>query len=927
MTTFAFFRSRLATIRSWSVAVAQRRRLEAEMEGELAEHLALRTSDLMSSGLSPDEAARRARLELGNPLTHKEGMRSALGLRWLDEFWADLRFGARILRKSPGFTAIAVTSLALAIGANTTIFSVARQVLYERLNVPNPAGLRMLRWNGDRNSAVQMLWGNSESRDGGGQISPDFSYPVYRQLRAHNQALEDLFAFKGDMMNATVRGNAQRLRVEMVSGNYYAQLGVQPQLGRPIQPSDDLVVGSGTVALISDGLWEREFSRSAAALGQTIKVNDAVFTIVGVNPRGFTGAENTLSSPDVFMPLSMQPVVRPMRFSSTDAPDSDLRKNPELWWLEVMGRVKPGVKDREAQAALGVQLSAAVRSTLPVKADESVPHLEFASGARGMHFSDWAYKKPVDVLMALVALVLLLACSNTANLLLAMGSRRQREMSVRLALGAGRRRILRQMLVESLLLSTMAGAGGLVLGYLGRNTIPRLLTHGWQNGEIDVAFDWRVFAFTAAVTIATGILFGLAPAWMAARSEVSGSLKESAHTATKRRRGLGGKGIVAFQIALSTLLVIGAGLFLRTLLALNSVDLGFNSDHLLLFDINLPTARYPAGKDVQTISRLEQRFAALPGVDRVTPMWEAYISDSMSNLEFLPEGETANQKNGKAEYINLGGIDFFKTLEIPIVAGRAFGPEDTATSEKVAVINESLARKRFPGINPIGKRFKAPDLLKDDWVRVVGICADTHYDRLQGNPPAQFILPYVQQPEVRNMTFAIRSRMAPAALVPSLRQVVQQADRDLPVINIRTQREQIEETTQTERTFAALTSGCGLLALVLACVGIYGIMAYSVANRRNEIGIRLALGAQPGQVRGMVLRESTGLALAGIIVGVAAALGLARLVKSMLYGIQPYDPATLAGGVFVLLAVALAASWIPARRAAGVQPMEALRHE
>ena len=496
--------------------------------------------------------------------------------------------------------------------------------------------------------------------------------------------------------------------------------------------------------------------------------------------------------------------------------------------------------------------------------------------------------------------------------------------------GAGRGRILRQLFTESLLLAMLGGAGGLLLGYAGRNVLPKLLTNGWERGELgsfDAPIDWSVFAFTAAVTLLTGMLFGLAPAWLAARAEVSSSLKETAQSASRRRKGLGGKSIVAFQVALSTLLILGAGLFLRTLLKLNSVDVGFNAEHLLLFEISPPARRYPAPKDVQLHAQLEQRFTAVPGVERVSPGWIPYIAQSMGNSDFVPEGEAYEQKKGQAEFENAVGDNFFLTMGIPIVAGRSFNVQDTSSSLKVAVINQALARKRFPNVNPVGRRFRADSDVKSDWIEIVGICADTKYANLQDNPPAQFFLPYVQQVQVGTMVYQVRTRMTAEALIPVLRKVVQSVDPDLPMIDVRTQREQINATMQVQRALAALATGFGLLALILACVGVYGVMAYSVAQRTNEIGIRLALGARPAQLRGMILRESTGITVVGIVAGVGAALLLTRLIKSMLYGIQSYDLLTFSTGVLVLLTVALAASWVPARRAAGVQPMEALRHE
>jgi predicted permease len=912
-------------------AVSQRDRLEAEMEAELAHHLDNLTADLVRAGHSPDEAARRARVSLGAATVHKEGMRSSLGLRWWDELGADLRYGARMLRKSPGFTAIAALSLALAIGANTTIFSVAKQLLYERLAVPHAADLRLLSWTGTEDHvAVHSIWGDYDPLPGGLRTSTAFSYLVYRQLRVQNRSFDDLFAFRLTGMNATIRGEAQRVRTEMISGNYYAELGVRPQLGRAIQPSDDSAPGQSPVAVISDGLWELQFGRSPAALGQTIKLNDTPMTIVGVNPRGFTGAQSAQQSPDVFVPLAMQPLVAPRSNSGSLLTDS------RRWWVNVMGRIKPGVRDATAQSALNGQLSAAVRGTMPVRPGEDLPQLNLRDGSRGLFETESTFAKPMAVLMTLAGFVLLLACANIANLMLARGAQRQREMSVRLALGAGRGRILRQMLVESLLLAGLGGAGGLLAGYLGRNLIPKMTENAWERSGFQIHFDWRVYAFTAGVTIFTGLLFGLTPAFAAARAELTHGLKETTQTTTRRRKGLSGKALVGFQIALSTLLVVGAGLFLRTLSALNDVNVGFRTDHLLLVEINPPVKRYPAGKDIALHQQLEQAIAAIPGVDSVAPALAAYLSEDTSRINFLPDGETYSPNKPLAEYFNLVGGRFTQTLEIPIIAGRAFGEQDTKGSHKVALINQSLARTRFHGQNPIGKRFVTDrhdadgrsGTLAQEEIEIVGICGDTRYANLRDEPPPQFLLPYVQQTEVGTMTYEIRTSVSPESIVPILRNVVRQVDPDLPVDNdLRTQDQQIEADLQQERIFVTLTSGFGLLALALACVGIYGIMAYSVANRRNEIGIRMALGAQPGQVRGMILRESTALAVAGIVVGVAASLMLTRLVKSMLYGIQPWDPATLAGGVVILMAVAMAASWIPARRAARVQPMEALRHE
>ncbi len=900
------------------------------MEAELAHHLESLTADLIRAGQTPPDAARNARVALGAATVHKEGMRASLGLRWWDELWADLRYGARVLRKSPGFTLVAAASLTLAIGANTTIFSVAKQLLYERLAVRDAETLRLLAWTGtEEHVAVHSIWGDYDPLPGGLRTSTAFSYPAYQQLRAQSHELDDLFAFKRMSMIATIGNEGQSVRTEMVSGNYFGALGVLPQLGRAIEPADDAVPGQGAVAVIGDGLWERAFGRSPSVLGQLVKLNDIPFTIVGVCPRGFTGVKDANVAVDFLIPLSMQPLVFPRPGSAS------LFFDPTRWWVNVMGRARADVSDTQARASLDGELAAIVRGTMPVKQNEDLPRLDLRDGSRGLFAEQKEFARPMAVLMTLVSLVLLLACANVANLMLARGAQRQREMSVRLALGAGRRRILRQMLVESLMLAGLGGAGGAAIGYFCRNVIPRMTEDAWERADFHVHFDWKVFAFTAGITTFTGLLFGLAPAWAAARAELMQGPNEWSLTSTRRRKGASGKALVAFQIALSTLLVIGAGLFLRTLAGLSSVEIGFRPDHLLLGEIDPPRNRYPAGKDIALNQELEQAIAAVPGVDSVAPAMDAYVSGDRDVTNFYPEGEKPSDFKDQAENYNVVGNKFLQTLAIPILAGRAFGSQDTANSPRVGVINRSLAQKRFPGQNPIGKRFvtHARELdgngmpLAQYAIEIVGVCGDTRYTDMRTEPPPQFFLPYVQQPSVGGMVYEIRTAMQPEAVVPAIRAVVRQIDPALALLHVRTQDQQVAADLQQERIFVTLTSGFGLLALALASVGIYGILAYSVANRRNEIGIRLALGAQPGQVRAMILRESTWLAAAGIIAGLVAALCLTRLVKSMLYGIQPYDPTTLAAGVLILLAVALAASWIPARRAAGVQPMEALRHE
>jgi predicted permease len=610
----------------------------------------------------------------------------------------------------------------------------------------------------------------------------------------------------------------------------------------------------------------------------------------------------------------------------------------DLWWLQLMARAKPGVSDEQARAILDVVLRAAVRGTMKIDKGGTLPRMEVEDGSRGLNQTAQDYSAPLYVLLAMVSSVLLLACANMANLMLARAAVRQREMSVRLALGAGRWRILRQVLTESLLLSAAGGALGLLLGYSGRTLLPNLVASSWEDVEMNIPFHWKVFAFTAGITIGTGILFGIFPAWAATRAEIGSALKQGSQTASRRRKAWTGKSIVTFQVALSTLLVVAAVLFLRTLTKLIAIDPGFRTDHLLLFEISLPAKRYQPPKDVALQTRLEEGLRTVPGAEGVTASDVPLLSGEMMNGGFFPEGaphrdfsqsseSERHDMNSFPSMVHVGN-DFISVMKVPMIAGRAFTRQDTESSPKVAIINQALARKFFPNQNPVGKRFtQGPLTSKPAWVQIVGVCADIRYNNMRNNPAPLVLGLYRQEPEVNDLTFMIRTPLRPESIAPSLTSVVHRIDPDLPLMNVRTQEQQINNNLQQERMFAGMTSGFALLALSLALVGIYGIMSYTVAQRTNEIGIRLALGARRRQVRSMVLREAAWLSVAGVLCGLAIALALGRLVRSMLYGLQPADPASLIGAAGLLIAVALTAGWMPAMRASSVEPMEALRHE
>ncbi|MEI9980091.1 MAG: ABC transporter permease [Edaphobacter sp.] len=924
---------------SWLRSLINRRDLEENMDAEIQFHIDARAADLASSGLAPEEAKRQARLEFGAVATHKDGMRTSLGLRWWDDLWTDLRYAARILRKSPGFTAIAVGSLALAIGANTTIFSIANEMLYERLGVPHPEQLRLLAFRGDKRVAVHSTWGELDPIPGGGRRFTSFSYPVYQQLRRDNHVLQDIFAFKElGRTNVTVDGSAQAMQLELVSGNLFEQMQVSPAIGRPILPSDDGAPGTGAIAVISDGFWQRSFGRSPSVIGKVITVNTIPVTIIGVNPRGFTGAKSVQSSPDLFMPLSIIPLLH-----ADIGRDGPILSSAKLFWVQLMARTKPGVTDEQARAALDVSLSAAIRGTLKVNKDDTMPTFLLDDGSRGLNVTGREFAKPVYVLLAFVGFVLLLACANIANLMLARASARQREMGVRLALGAGRSRILRQVLTESLMISAMGGFFGVFLYFMGRSSLPKLFINAWEQPDLVLPFHWHVYAFTAAVTILTGILFGVFPAYASTRAEISTALKEGTKTATRHRKGFSGRAIVAFQVALSTMLVVGAALFLRTLINLNSIDPGFRADHLLIFDLNPPSKQYPAPKDVALHARIEEALRAVPGVQSVSLTDNPLVANNSSSGDFHIEGvpDIKREQGDMTGVTYLGdvGHDYLSTMGIPILFGRGFTPQDVNSPQRVAVVNQTLVRQLFNGQNPVGKRFSTEDggtthakgALPSEpgrqWTQIIGVIADTRYTDLKTEPPPVHFDLYNQLPEIGGVTYVIRTQMPPESIAASLRAAVQKIDSNLPLMDIRTQQQQIDATTQQERVFASLTAGFGLLALALACVGIYGIMAYTVSQRTNEIGIRLALGAERAQVRTMILSEASRLTILGILAGLATAFALAQLVKSMLYGLTASDPISFAAAALLLLTIALVAAWIPALRASRVEPMEALRHE
>ena len=894
-----------------------------EFSDEVETHIELLTERLASQGMSRKDAAFAARRQFGNTTLLEQRHREARAFLWITTVIRDVRYGLRMLAKSPGVTVIAITSLGLGIGANTAIFTLAKAALFDALSVPHPGQLRLLAYSQDERSVIRHDWGDFYTDGQGRTVVASFSYPVYQELRRRDHSLGNLFAFvdlgQFEHLSATIDGHAEVVTAELVSGNFFQGIGVGTMLGRPIEPADDAVPGSGAVAVISDSFWQRQFDRSPSVVGKTVDVNLTPVTIIGVAPRGFSGASHVHASQDFFLPLSMQPIIFPKETGS-------LLSDADTWWIQIMGRLEPGVSDEEAHASLAVSLNQAIRSTMTVPKDRSVPPLILLPGGRGWNYAAQELEHPMPYLLALAGLVLLLACVNVANLLLARSSSRNREISVRLALGASNSRVVRQMLTESLCLSALGGTAGLLLGYLGRNILPRLLSSSWGPAALSPRFDWRVFAFTFAISVLTGLGFGVGPAWQATRTGVNAGLKDGGTTVTRHRRGIAGKTLVILQVSLCMLLLVCAGLFVRTLANLNRLDPGFNKKSLLLFAIEPPAQRYPAPKNVELLHRVEERIASLPGVESVTLSREALLAQSGSNSDFMLEGRPRITGRDRHVPFNSVGRSFFATMGIPILYGRSFDLRDTSSSSGIAVINRALAQKEFGRENPVGASFRMKE--GGEQFEIVGVCADAKYAWIRADNSATFYVLYTQLKDTQgSMTFEVRTKGDPRDFARVIRGVVESVDKDLPLIDVRTQEEQIDATLAPERSFATVTTGFGILALLLASIGVYGVMAAGVSRRVNEIAVRMALGARADQVLRMVLGEAMSLAFAGVGTGLCAALVLTRLLNSMLFGLRPTDALTLAGAGGLLLVVAVLASWGPARRASCIQPVQALRHE
>jgi predicted permease len=898
---------------------------EREIVDEIVDDLDDRYRELRRAGASAADAERRAREALDTnevltrafargerpvepePVIPGGGGRVALGT-----VWHDVKYGARALRRSAGVTAIAVATLALGIGANTAIFGLLNAVTLRSLPVVDPAGLVEIRIAERRNATGQFT----------GQ-RPYLTYALWQKIAAESRSFSGVLAWSTTMLNLTEGGQARYVRNLWVSGSYFPVLGVKPQLGRLLGPADDERSCQTPGLVISHAFWQREFGGDREALGKTLRVEGHAFEIVGVTPASFFGVDVGRSF-DLALPLCAEQIV---------SGDLSLIPRPDGWWLAAFGRLKPGVSADQAATELQGLSAGIFQSTLPAKytPEDARSYLGFklsafpsAAGVSGLRTR---YESPLWILLSITGLVLVIACANLANLLLARASARGREMAVRLALGASRRRLVRQLLVESLLLAACGAVAGVAVAQGASRALVALLDAGRNVIVLDVQSDWRVLVFTAALGVLTVLLFGLAPALRASRTAPGVVMKAAGRGLTADRARFGtSRVLVATQVALSLVLIVGALLFVRTLRNLTSLDPGFRPEGLLSAQIDMQPLRPEPARRADLHRQILERVAAVPGVDAATEAVIVPVSGSGWNERVLVG---ADRKPEGISNVNRVSAGFFRTVGTPILAGRDFNDRDTTSSPKVAVVDETFVREILKGESPIGRTFAFEPSVGDPIVpyEIVGLVRDTKYRTLrETKEPLAFISESQADTPDPYTNLLTRSSVPPETLIGPLTRAITEVNPNL-VVDFKVLTNQIAETLVLERLMATLAGFFGALAGVLAVIGLYGILSYMVARRRGEIGIRMALGANSRHVVALIGREAGRLLVIGLVIGAVLAVASARTARSLLFGLEPGDPVTLASAIAVLAAVAALAAYWPARRAARLDPLVALREE
>jgi predicted permease len=901
---------------SWLRRLIYRKKMEIDLDKELRFHFESQVAYKMRSGILEGEARRLTRLEFGGIDRIKEDCRESRGTQWLESIVLDIRYGIRQLRKSPGFTVVVVLTLALGTGANTAIFTFVNAVMLRSLPVSDPQRLVVAEWSGRNRPHHLGTSSFGDCQDYQGMRSDcSLSYPMFQQIRDQKNLFANAMAFAGPVqLDLSGNGAATMAQGELVSGNYFETLGVIAALGRTLD-SEDEKPGAEPVAVLDYGYWKRAFGGSPIVIGRTLRLNNSAFTIVGVADSRFTRLTPG-KSVDLWVALTQGTELGQVWTQRADANN---------WWLVVVGRLQSGVSREQAQAAVNALfVNDALHGAKPVWTAADDPHLWLLPAQQGLTGIRSEYGKPLMLLMAAVGIVLLIACANAAGLMLARSAAREREMAVRLAVGAGRQRLIRQLLTESLLFSFLGAALGALLAYSGAAGLEAFFSkNAYSPLRLDLEPNATVLLFAIGVAVLTGIGFGLAPAHRGARANVASELKGNTASATGHRTGHRldlGKWLVVMQVALSMVVLAGAGLLLRTLNKLHSIDPGFDTRNILLFSINPELAGYNKKQIPDLYANLQTRLAALPGVVNTSYSSDAILDGGLSTEDMRVEGH-ADKNTVESQMLSVGP-DYFDTMKIPVVDGRVLAESDMSSTQLAAVVNREFVRKFAGGRNPIGLHFGGTDPKDPQW-QIVGVVGDTKYESLRGaNGPTAYV-PLT----AGGATFELRTAVSPVGLMPAVRNVVHEVDNNLPIIRMRTQSDAVDRLLFNQRLVARLFGLFGALGLMLASIGLYGLLSYNVTLRTREIGIRTALGAQRRDVLVLILRQGIVLVIVGVALGAAAAIGVTRLLESLLYDVRPTDPFTFALTACILIAIGLVACSLPARRATRVDPMAALRCE
>jgi predicted permease len=912
----AFLRSFLTGLGS----LFHKERRSQEMDEELRSYLAAAVEEKMRSGISYPEALRAAKVEMGSMEAVKQEIRSSGWESTVDSLCSDFRFSLRMLAKSPGFTAVAILSLALGVGANTAIFTLINDLMIKQLPVRQPDQL--------------VSFGEPSGSGIAGTLSVGtgglFSYDFFRKIRKQQQFFQDICASASFSIPAGVRlressaGPAGVAFFQMVSGNYFSVLGIEPVLGRPILPSDEDTPGRNPVAVLSYHYWQTTLASDPSVVGKSITVDKLPFTVIGVAPRRFFGVKVEAPPPDLWLPLTMQKEL--MQSSSL----LDVR---DMYWLHLMGRQNAGMHMDQAQQWFSAQLWRYMRDLegphLTPAHIRQIREIKLMPGARGGSDLRGQYKEALQILMGVVVLVLLIACANLANFLLAKAVSREREISTRLALGSTRARIIGQMLVETLLLSFCGGALGLLLAFWGTRALISFVVGEGTYTVFDPMPDMHVLAFTFGICLLTGVLFGIAPAVRVSRTSVAPALKANARTAANGGARLIPKLLVAVQVTLSLMLLVGAGLFLRTLRNLENQDLGFESRNLLLVLFIPEAAGYQPPQLSSLYDKILDRVNALPGVRSASLSSVPVINGGQWGSPISIPGHAAKQGETLDTEGNYVSARYFATVGIPVLLGRPIGPQDTVTSSKAVVVNQTFANDYFPHGDAIGRSFTIWDPRVPGMWEIVGVVRDAKYSSPREAPQRMIYLPLVQVTGLHMYAHSLQLQTVgdPAHVSEEVRRALAQVDPNLAILKMETISQHTNRLMDQEQLISQLCTWFALLALILTSVGLYGVMTYNVARRTNEIGIRMALGAQNRQVLWMVLKESLFLLGVGIILGVPATIAATRLVGAQLFGLSSSDPLTFVAAILAISTVALLAAYFPARRATRVDPMVALRDE